>query len=120
MACNACAGIGFWSLNKLSKMEKSTSICQWWIQKTQKRVARTLASHIETLSFSESSINIIQINFKETRPPSAHPKIRPYCCLLSQLLCYREEADEFVLFLQNCKICSFNKNKNYDIGQLHP
>ena len=52
-----------------------------------------LVSYIETFYFSENSIKIIQINFKEKRPPLAHPEIRPYCCLISQLLCYCEEAD---------------------------
>ena len=58
MACNtymyikfvlfAVCGIGFWSLNKLSKMG-------------------------ETFYSSENSIKIIQNNFKEKRPPLAHP-----------------------------------------------
>ena len=32
-----------------------------------------LASCVETFYYSESSINMIQNNFKEKRPPLAHP-----------------------------------------------
>ena len=32
-----------------------------------------LAGYIETFYYSESSIKIIQNNFKEKRPPLAHP-----------------------------------------------
>ena len=32
-----------------------------------------LASYIETFYYSQSSIKIIQNNFKEKRPPLAHP-----------------------------------------------
>ena len=90
MACNTymCilyyllyVGIGFWSLNKLSKMNKSLINSSYQHlpgvdpENSEKGGWDTcpLASYIETFYCSENSIKIIQNNFKEKRPPLAHP-----------------------------------------------
>ena len=74
------AGIG-WSLKKLSKMEKSLMNSSYQHlpgvdpENSEKGGWDTcpLASYIETFYCSENSIKIIQNNFKEKRPPLAHP-----------------------------------------------
>ena len=90
MACNTYmyilyyllyAGIDFWSLNKLSKMEKSLMNSSYQHlpgvdpENSEKGGWDTcpLASYIGTFYYSDSSIKIIQNNFKEKRPPLAHP-----------------------------------------------
>ena len=90
MACNTymyilCyllyAGIGFCSLNKLSKMEKSLMNSSYQHlsgvdpENSEKGGWETcpLASYTETFYSSENSIKILQNNFKEKRPPLAHP-----------------------------------------------
>ena len=76
------AGIGFWSLNKLWKngeisheliLPASTRGVD--PQNSEKGGWDTypLAGYIETFYCSENSIKIIQNNFKEKRPPLAHP-----------------------------------------------
>ena len=94
MACNTYmynlyyllyAGIGFWSLNTLSKMEKSLLNSSYQQQpgvdprNSEKGGWDTcpLASYIETFYCSENSIKIIQNNFKEKRPPLARTPWRP-------------------------------------------
>ena len=75
------AGIGFWSLNKLSKMNKSLINSSYQHlpgvdpENSEKGGWDTcpLAGYIETFYYSDSSIKIIQNNFKEKRPPLAHP-----------------------------------------------
>ena len=73
------AAIGFGSLNKLSKMEKSLMNSFYQQQpgmdpeNSEKGGWDTcpLVSYIETFYCSENSIKIIQNNFKEKRPPLA-------------------------------------------------
>ena len=75
------AVIGFWSLKKLSKMDKSliNSFYQHLPgvdpENSEKGGWETcpLASYIETLYCSGNSITIIQNNFKEKKPSLAHP-----------------------------------------------
>ena len=86
MACNTYmnilyyllyAEIGFCSLNKLSKMEKSLMSSSLYRhlpgvdpENSEKSGWDTclLASYIERFYCSENSIKIMQINFKEKRP----------------------------------------------------
>ena len=85
MACNTYmyilyyllyAGIDFWFLSKLSKMEKSLMNSSYQHlpgvdpENSEKGGWDTcpLASYIEMLHFSENSIKIIQKNVKEKRP----------------------------------------------------
>ena len=75
------AGIGFWSLNKLSKMEKSLINSSYQQlpevdpENSEKGGWDThpLASYREAFYCFENSIKIIQNNFKKKRPPLAHP-----------------------------------------------
>ena len=69
------------SINKLSKMEKSLMNSSYQQlpgvdpENSEKGDWDTcpLASYTETFYCSENSIKIIQNNFKEKRPPLAHP-----------------------------------------------
>ena len=86
MACNAYAGIGFWSLNKLAKMEKSlmNSFYQHLpgggggIQKIQKRVTGALANLPATF------LRIIKNNTKfQRKRGGCRPLLNPPLLLLN-------------------------------------
>ena len=82
MACNTYmytlyyllyAGIASWSLNKLSKMEKSLLelILPASARGGSRKFRKGWLGHLPT--FVVLRIEIIQNNFKEKRPPLAHP-----------------------------------------------
>ena len=109
MACNTYmyilyyllyAGIGFWSLNKLSKNGEVSpelilpAAARGGSRKFRKEwlghLPTEVPAYTETFYCSENSIKIIQNNFKEKRPPLAlTPKSAiTVTVAISQLLCY--------------------------------